>query len=180
MSLGENLTKDTSSDKPSDEEKISESQDAEQIEDRNQFCIFRAGKEEYAVPINLVKEVVPIPEIAPLPQMPNHILGMSNVRGNIFGIIDLGVFFRSSDDFENEGKYLLVIDHEVYQMGIMIPDVPDTMMVAESMIEQLSTSTIKTQTGQKYLKGIIKKDQRMIILFDILGLISSEKFTEVS
>lgn len=193
MALGNNLTKktddeksqelqgevaieDTISTKNSEDDEAS-SEDQTQEESSHQFCVFKSQGEEYAIPINLIKEVVPFPNIAPVSQMPSYIKGMTNVRGNIFGVLDLGHFFSNDTNQATENKYLLVLEHEEFQMAIAIPDVPDTLMVNEGMIEQLSASRLKSVMGQKYLKGIIKKDRRMIILFDILGLISSDKFT---
>ena len=144
----------------------------------SQFCVFKSHEEEYAIPINLVKEVVPFPKIASVSQMPPYIIGMTNVRGNIYGVLDLGIFFNANSDRASEKKYLLVLEHDVFQMAIAIPNVPDTLTASEDMIEQLSAARLKSVNVQKYLKGIIKKDRRMIILFDILGIISSEKFTE--
>ena len=44
---------------------------------------------------------------------------MSNVRGNIYGVMDLQIFFQG-DNKDDEHKYLLVIDHETYKMAIRI------------------------------------------------------------
>ncbi len=190
MALGNNLTKKTdNSDSLIQEDvetptvstndvELDEQQQENQHESVHQFCVFMSGKEEYAIPINLVKEVVLFPKTAPVTQMPHYIIGMTNVRGNIFGVLDLGRFFHIKSEEQTENKYLLVLEHDEYQMAIAIPNVPDTMMVSDEMIEELSASRLKSAIGQKYLKGIIKKDRRMIILFDILGMISSDKFTE--
>lgn len=194
MALGQNLSKKTTETKPSVQEELQEENAApvevqetakqvdkeEERERLNQFCVFRSGGEEYAIPINLVKEVVPYPKTSVITQMPRYIIGMANVRGNIFGVLDLGQFFSLNSKQASENNYLLVLEHDVYQMAIAIPDVPDTLLVSEKMIEKLSAARLKSALGQKYLKGIIKKDRRMIILFDILGMISGEKFTETS
>jgi len=149
--------------------------DVEETSTIEQFCVFKSGNEEYAIGINLVKEVVQYPVVSPVPQMPDYIRGMANVRGNIYGILDIAAFFKVPND--QEPKYLLVLDMDEYQMGVAIPEVPDNMVVADDSIESLSSSRLKSTVGQKYLRGIIKKDRRMIILFDILGMISSDKFT---
>ena len=200
MALGKNLTKKTAekdspvkegetevleapenSNNPETEGKNPETEEEEEHQQSSmQFCVFKSGGEEYAIPINLVKEVVHFPKISPLTQMPAYIIGMTNVRGNIYGVLDLALFFKATSDQEIENKYILVLEHDKYQMAIAIPDVPDTMMIQEDMMEELSASRLKSVIGQKYLKGIIKKDRRMIILFDILGMISGDKFTLTS
>ena len=195
MALGKNLIKksekkhnpdhegDTSAiEVPASDEGRKSEPDKEKSEQKSfhQFCVFKSGDEKYALPINLVKEVVLLPKIAPVSQMPAYICGMANIRGNIYGVLDLKQFFNTYSGLATENKYLLVLEHEVFQMGIAIPEVPDTLIVSEDMIEGLSISLLKSEIGQKYLKGIIKKDCRVIILFDILGMISSDKFTEIS
>ena len=195
MALGKNLSKKTATNLPQEADDtavltadsetdvlektaaIEGEEEPSEKEIYHQFCVFKSKGEEYAIPINLVKEVVPFPKTAPVTQMPAYLIGMANVRGNIFGVLDLGLFFNISAE-SLEKKYLLVLEHETYHMAIAIPDVPDTLMVSENMIEELSASRMKSAIGQKYLKGIIKKDRRMIILFDILGMISSDKFTK--
>ncbi len=192
MALGKNLTNKTAKEKaPSVKETVSDIEvseipevagedDENQSESFHHFCVFKSKGEEYAIAINLVKEVVPFPKTSPISQMPAYLIGMANVRGNIYGVLDLGLFFNNQSEQSLEKKYLLVLEHETYQMAIAIPDVPDTLMVSEKMIEELSASRMKSAIGQKYLKGIIKKDRRMIILFDILGMISSDKFTQTN
>lgn len=144
-----------------------------------QYCVFSSGNEEYAIPIEIVKEVVKYSRPAPIPQMPGYIIGMSNVRGNIYGVMDLEIFFQGETQIE-EHQYLLVLDHEDFKMAIRIANVPDSLMVSDEIIEEINSSTMKSVLGQKYLKGIIKIEKRMIVLFDILGMISGEKFTVVS
>ncbi|MEM8939884.1 MAG: chemotaxis protein CheW [Bacteroidota bacterium] len=141
-----------------------------------QYCVFQAGNEEYAIPIELVQEVVKFSRPAFIPQMPNHILGMSNVRGDVYGIMDLELFFRMSTS-PAKHNYFLVLDHDQYKVAIGIENVPDSLIVDEDMLEELKSSTIITMVSQQYLKGVIKKDKRMIIALDVLGIISSKNFT---
>ena len=188
MALGNNLVKQDKSLESKENEELKETETANQSEALSsesegeakdskyeQYCVFKTGNEEYALPIHLIKEVVKYAPPAPLPQMPPYILGATNIRGNVFGILDIQLFFNIKS--EQDHKYLLVLDHEVYKMSIGIPEVPDSLLIEDSEIENLNSSTLKTKVGQKYMKGVIKRDNRMIILFDIEGIISSEKFT---
>lgn len=150
----------------------------QEIRDLKQFCVFRIGSEEYALPIEVIKEVVKFKEPAPIPQMPSYIVGMTNIRGNIFGILDLEKFFSVGSDSDH--RYLLVLDHADFSMAIGIPDVPDSILIDEDNIEDLKTSTKNSSLGQQYLKGVIKTDDRMIILFDVVAIISNENFTSIS
>ena len=150
--------------------------DQEQTLRSEMMCVFQSGGEEYALRIDDVSEVVKLSAIAPVPQMPEYIVGMVNVRGNIFGVLDLAVFFGNEQKADDNFCFLIVIDHEEQKIAIRIPTVPDTLQVSEEMIEKLSSSMLKSIRKQEFLKGIIKKDNRMIILLNILDMISSDTF----
>ncbi len=190
MALGRNLTKKELEEKKVEETPSSSSSTKEAMSEQavelasnednaKQYCVFKSGSEYYGIPIELVKEVVISPKSSPVPQMPSYVTGMVNVRGNIYGVLDLRIFFQNEKVESDSVPYLLLLEHDEYHMGITIPGVPDTILVYESEIEDLPTSRLKSITGQKYLKGIIKKDKKMIILFDIMGMISGKKFAEI-
>ena len=140
------------------------------------MCVFGTGGEEYAIPIDDVKEVVKSPSIAPVPQMPDYITGMVNVRGNIYAVLDLATFFNNKADVDENFNFLVVINDEEHKLAIRIPNVPDTLHVPDDMVENFSASMLKSIKKQEFLIGIIKKDKRMIILLNILDMISSENF----
>ena len=158
------------------EEAIHTNHLAEENNIRNQYCVFKAGMEEYAISMNVVKEVVKFSKLAPIPQMPDYILGMCNVRGNIYGVMDLSCFFK--DIVTNtERNYLLILDHDEFKMAISIERVPDSLIISGHEVERLNTSSLKSMVRQKFLQGIIKLEKRMIILINVLDMISSQEFS---
>ncbi len=188
MSMGSNLTKQNKKlNQPQDSKSILDNANETVLQDKenqnknevmHQYCVFKSGEEEYAIPINLIKEVVKFSEFAPIPQMPIHILGISNVRGNIFGVMNLDFYFKGV--MVNETfKYLIVLDHEEYNMAIAIQEVPNSLSVSHAQLEQLSTKSFKSVIGQNFLQGVIKIDNRMIILINVLDMIADEKFTQI-
>lgn len=143
------------------------------------FCVFKSGGESYAIPMDFVKEVVKMPAVTPIPQMPAYFSEMANIRGEVYGIFDLTMFFQDSENKQN-ANYLLIINDEEYRVAIALNEVPDTLKVSQDMIEELSTGALGSIQGKKYLSGIVRKEKQMIILFDVKGIISSEHFTEFS
>ena len=191
MALGTNLGKKTLLTKHSAEKNLSKEERKddnshksneifeEAIVSKSQYCVFKSGTEEYAISIDAVKEVVKFSEPAPIPQMPTYILGMSNVRGNIYGVMDLECFFKGFTA-ETDHNYLLVLDHDTYKMAIAIEEVPNSILVADDHLEQLNTSSFKSVIGRQFLKGIIKLEDRMIILLNVLDMVASEDFTTLT
>ena len=61
-----------------------------------QFVGFRVGEQSYALPIAAVREIVRVPHITPVPQSPEHIAGVMNLRGRIVPVVDLRQRFRQA------------------------------------------------------------------------------------
>ncbi|MBC6400723.1 MAG: purine-binding chemotaxis protein CheW [Ekhidna sp.] len=142
----------------------------------NKYCVFKAGSEEYAIPVNIIREVVKYSEPASIPQMPDYILGMANIRGNIYGLMDLACFFKGVVT-NTERNYLLVLDHDEFKMAISVEEVPNLLMVSDNEVEELSVSSLKSAAGQKFIQGIIKLEKRMIMLLNVPDMISNQEFT---
>ena len=152
----------------------------ENLEPTTMMCVFGSGQEEYAIPISLAKEVVKLKQLARIPQMPKHIVGMTNVRGNILGVLDLGIYFGKTPSVSGSGGYLLVVNDDNYKLAIRIPGVPDTLHVKDSQVENINSTMLKSVKKREFLKGIIKKDNRMIVLINIIDMISGVNFVTVN
>lgn len=147
-----------------------------------QLIIFKLGKEEYALNIDQIKEVVLTPEIAKIPQTPEYIKGVANIRGNVIAIVDLenkfnlGVEKAESD----KGNYTLVVESESFKIGILVKEVPNTLTVSENDIDKSSTVLQYSNLDQECIRGIVKSEQRMIILVDMIKMMESEDLNKLT
>lgn len=140
-----------------------------------QLIIFKLGKEEYALQIDQIKEVVLTPGIAKIPQTPDYIKGVANIRGNIIAIVDLEYKFglmRSSEDVTSQ--YTLVVESEDFKIGILVKEVPNTLTVSESEIDNTSTVLQYSNLDSNCIKGIVKSGERMIIMVDMVKMMEAE------
>ncbi len=146
-----------------------------------QLIIFKLGDEEYALNIDQIKEVVLTPGIAKIPQTPDYIIGVSNIRGNIIAIVDLEAKFGLHKEEDNivKGNYTLVVESDTFKIGILVKEVPDTMTVAENSIDNSSMILQYSNLDQECIKGIVKNGERMIILVDMIKMMEAEKFHEL-
>ena len=123
--------------------------------------------EEYAVSIDLVNEVVKAPPIAPIPQTPEFVLGVANIRGNVIAILDLGAKMGFSHDRNKADGYVMVIRNDDFEIGLMVDQVPDSIPVKASQVDQSSSVMVTPAQEHGYIKGIIKTGDRMIISVDL-------------
>lgn len=141
--------------------------------ERHQIVVFGIGEEEFAVEIGWVKEVVEMPPITPIPQAPEYVLGVANVRGTVHAILDLGVRLGLKDKEQESGKnqpFALVLDHEEIKVALHIRQVPAAQQVFESQIERSSAAMTRSQQDQLYIEGIINQENRLITLVNLIEL----------
>lgn len=139
---------------------------------RSIFMAFQVLGEQYALPIEMVKEVVKIPKLAPLPQTPSYILGAGNIRGNILTIIDLKRKFNSTHAESNhESGFIVVVNSEEYRVGLLVESIPNTIAVDDSQVNTSASVVNNLSREDVFIKGIIKHNKDMIILIDVLEML---------
>jgi purine-binding chemotaxis protein CheW len=138
-----------------------------------QVVVFKIAGEEYGLSIDQIKEVVLTPPITRMPRTQSYVRGVANIRGNVIAIIDLEEKFalRAGSPAVTSGSYTLVIESPDVKMGILVSDVPNTLSVSTSSIEQMFT----TDTDNSYITGIIKLEKRLIIMIDIFKVIKDNE-----
>jgi len=144
------------------------------------LIVFKLGVQEFAIEINKTKEVVKTPDISPMPHLPEHMIGVANVRGRVVLIMDLGRKFHLTDGVNKwEDPYSIVIQNSGYKIGLLVPEVPNTMMVDGSNISTAAAIVTDTARDETYIKGIIKEEGRMIFFLDIEELVEGNKVSVV-
>ncbi len=146
-----------------------------------QLIIFKLGDEEYALHIDQIKEVVLTPGIAKIPQTPDYIIGVANIRGNIISIVNLNTKFGLKDDSENvkTKRYTLVVESESFKIGVLVNEVPNTLVVPEKDIDKSSTVLQYSHLDEDCIKGIVKSGDRMIIMVDMIKMMEAEGIGKV-
>ena len=142
-----------------------------------QIVVFKLGQEEYGMSIDQIKEVVITPAVTHMPQTPSFVEGVANIRGNIIAILDLEEKFglsRTQDATDSGNNFTLVIESEDYKMGVLVREVPNTLSISQSNIEE-TVFTGDNQSEQSYITGIVKLDKRLIIMIDIFKVINEQE-----
>ncbi len=144
------------------------------------LIVFKLGGQEFAIEIDKTKEVVKTPEISSVPHLPEHMVGVANVRGKVVLIMDLGQKFRITDGAAKwEDPYSIVIQNAGYKIGLLVPEVPNTVMVEGNNISTAAAIVTDTARDQTYIKGIVKQEGRMIFFLDIEELVEGNKVNVV-
>lgn len=147
------------------------------MKDFTQVVSFNLAQEEYAIEITKVKEIILVEGITRVPQMPDYIEGIINLRGDVVPVIDLRKRFGLSNSELQEDTRIVVSRMDKRIVGLIVDSVSQVMKIPNSDI-QPPPDTIASIAGE-YLTGIGKMDERMIMMLDIEKVLTSEEKEQI-
>ena len=130
-----------------------------------QLVGFRIGKETFGVPIDLVHEIVRVPEITAVPDAPEYVEGVINLRGKIVSVIDLRKRFREKRIERTRKNRILVAEIERKMVGLIVDAASEVLRVSPNEIED--PPDVLDDAEIKYVTGVGKLNGRLIILVDL-------------
>src|SRR5579859_7093403 len=95
---------------------------------------FRIGRETFAVPISLVHEIVRVPEITTVPDAPDYVEGVINLRGKIVSVIDLRKRFGEKKEAINKKNRILVAEVESKLVGLIVDAASEVIKIPETEV----------------------------------------------
>ena len=151
--------------------------------DKHQLIVFKLGSEEYGIHIDQIKEVVLTPRVTRMPQTPAYLKGVANIRGSILAIVDLeekfGLQHSESKTEESTSNYTLVAESQDFRVGILVKEVPNTLSVMASDIDETINVVQDASENNQYILGIVKINDRLVILIDLFKTMQTQDLTGV-
>jgi purine-binding chemotaxis protein CheW len=135
------------------------------IDKHLQIVGLRIGRETLGLPISLVREIVRVPEITPVPNAPPHVEGVINLRGKIIAVIDLGKRFGEAAIERNSKSRIVVVEMEERLVGLLVNSASEVLRIAPSDIE--APQNVFPDEDMNYVTGVGKLKDRLIILLDL-------------
>lgn len=147
-------------------------------EHTSKYLTFVLGEEEYGLEILKVREIIGIMEITSVPQTPEFIKGVINLRGKVIPVVDLRRKFGMETAEYTEETCIIVVDIAESSMGILVDTVSEVLDIPQESIEPPPSfgSSINTEfiLGMGKIKGKVK------ILLDINKVLSTKDLTAIS
>lgn len=144
-----------------------------------QIAIFTLGKEEYGIDITKVVEIVLHQEVRKVPNTPNYIEGIVNLRGDIHPIYNLRTRFHMGDRVADEDTKIIVIRTVERNIGFIVDNVVEILNVPVENIQN-APDILNSGGHKKYILGIAKEEDRIIVLLDIDSLVTEEDYEVIS
>jgi purine-binding chemotaxis protein CheW len=142
-----------------------------------QLVGFRIGEETYGVQIGSVREIVRVPEITSVPNAPELIEGVINLRGRIIPVMDLRKRFGSSSIQADKKNRILVVELENRLLGLIVSSASEVLKIPPSEIEP--PGAVFAEGESSYVTGVGKLKGRLVILLDIARLLRQPEYKKL-
>lgn len=137
-----------------------------------QLVSFGLADEEYGIEITKIREIILMGEITQVPQTPHYVKGLINLRSTVIPVIDLRTRFGLPEgEITNESR-IMVLNVARKTIGIIVDTVNEVLRVANKQIAPPPPTV--AGLGREYLNGLVKLDERLLILLDIDNIFTEE------
>jgi purine-binding chemotaxis protein CheW len=152
------------------------------------LAIFSLGSEEFGIPVDAVKEILRVSEITAVPNVPDYVKGIQNLRDTVLPIIDLRILMGMEElqeplqdpdrDFKRDQR-ILILDIAGATIGLLVDQVNQVARLPKSIID--ITPAILSSYG-KEICGIAKLNggTRLVLLLDETALLSSSEMDAIA
>ncbi|KAJ49533.1 purine-binding chemotaxis protein CheW [Clostridium tetanomorphum] len=131
---------------------------------KGKFLTFSLEYESYALEIKYVTEIIRIQTITEVPELPDYIRGIINLRGNIIPVMDIRIRFKKPFREYNDRTCVIVVDIKNVTVGVIVDSVSEVLTISEENIIK-PPETLKGFSN-KYIKGIGKVENDVKLILD--------------
>lgn len=142
-----------------------------------QFLTFQLEGEFFGIPISVVREINRVTDVTPVPKTPPFVKGVMNLRGKIIPVIDLRLKFDMQPSEYTRDTCIIVIETPHGQMGNIVDAVKEVVEFDSTEIEPAPQFGISNYKG--FVKGLGKKEDKVVILVDIVESFESSEWTQL-
>ena len=136
-----------------------------------QFVGFRLGEQEYAFPIDRVQEIVVLGDVTPVPQVEEHVEGVTNLRGHVVPVIDLRRLYGLPPG-ERPGTHAIIVNVGEKHVGCRVDSVTEVLRIRGDEIQP--APEVVVGAGEAHVTGFLKYRDRLVVACDSGALLSAD------
>lgn len=136
---------------------------------KDRYLAFELDNESYGIEIKYITEIIGLQPITGVPELPRYICGIMNLRGKIIPVMDARLRFHKKFREYNDRTCVIIIEIMNMVTGLIVDSVEEVITIpCEDITVPSEVSIIENQ----YIKGIGKKDNKIILLLDCNNLLN--------
>ena len=151
--------------------------EGQELLETNQFLAFKLEDEVFAFDISKVREVLEFSTVTKVPQTPDMMRGVINLRGSVVPVIDMRIKFGMGATEKTVNTVVIIIevelDEESTMIGALVDSVKEVMDLDSEHIEP--PPNIGTRLNTDFIRGMGKQNNEFIIILDIEKIFSSDE-----
>ncbi|SNS05061.1 purine-binding chemotaxis protein CheW [Anaerovirgula multivorans] len=145
---------------------------------KGRFLTFSLGKESYGIEIKYVIEIIGLQAITEIPELPEYVKGIINLRGKIIPVMDVRLRFKKEPREYNDRTCVIVIDIKDVSIGLIIDSVSEVLTIPEEDI--VEPPKMNKGFNNRYIKKIGKVGNDVKLLLDCEKLLSEDELEDLS
>jgi purine-binding chemotaxis protein CheW len=139
-----------------------------------QLVIFNIGSEEFGVKIMNIQEIIRMTNVTKIPQTPDYIRGIINLRGRIIVVINLNMIMGLESKEQDENTRIIVASIGNTVMGFVVDSVSEVIRLPQKSVEP-APAVIANKIGTEYVMGVGKLDNRLLILLNLDNILGANE-----
>jgi len=150
--------------------------------EEHQYLTFILSEEIFAIEVLKVKEIIGLRKITPIPSMPDYILGVINIRGNVLPIVSLAKRFNLELAKTTHKTCIIIVsailDEDIIDVGLVVDMVNQVYDILPNNIE--STPIFGSTLRKDFIKKIGKVNSKFISILDIEGIVNLNEISNTN
>jgi len=142
---------------------------------KGKYLTFHLGKEDFGIEIRHVTEIIGIQKITEVPDMPDFVRGVINLRGQVIPVMDVRTRFRMQHRDYDERTCIVVVNVAEKTVGLVVDKVNE---VADIPDDQIGPVPHARRKGDSYVKGMGKIGEEVKIILDVNRLLYDQELEE--
>lgn len=137
----------------------------------DRYLCFRIANDEFAMPLLSVKQVIGMPEVTPVPQVPSYFVGIMNLRGQVISVIDLRqkLGIKATD---NQDKSVIIFDLDSHSIGLVVDEVHSVLSPEQNHMSP--PPDLGRTPASDYITAVYRREDRLILVMDMMRVLSKE------
>lgn len=145
---------------------------------KSRYLTFSIGKETYGVEIKYVIEIIGIQTITEIPELPEYIKGIINLRGKIIPVMDVRLRFKKEPIEYNDRTCVIIVDINDTSIGLIVDKVAEVIIIPDQDI--VEPPQMNKGNKNRYIKSMGKVGENVKLLLDCEKLLTEDELEELN
>lgn len=145
---------------------------------KSRYLTFSIGKETYGVEIKYVIEIIGIQTITEIPELPEYIKGIINLRGKIIPVMDVRLRFKKEPIEYNDRTCVIIVDINNTSIGLIVDKVAEVIIIPDQDI--VEPPQMNKGMKNRYIKNMGKVGEDVKLLLDCEKLLTEDELGELN